>query len=383
VLSKASYACIVFFLASVCTSSYSEAFILGGWLPYWRTRESIASATHAMSYLHQVSPFSYEVDNNGNLIDTFDKNRRAWRRFFAACRSQNIKIIPTIFWTKTHALHTCLSSNHTRNNHVNQIMRKIIRNKFDGININYERVQPKDREFFLRFMEQLSQRLHERKLLLCCSMGGRTSDKSVGLYTNNATSSQRSIPAVSLNPGQGKSGQRYKKRIAQCCDQVHIMGYDEWGVPAKYNPLAHENNYFISHASNQWIEQIIRYALSYIPADKLILGIPTYGLEFCIYNPAGDYSYKKTRNITYPEACRLVREHKQEPVRTLGGELSFTYTHDNKLHYVCYMDSAAIKDKLELARKYKLKGVYIFKIDGLEDPALWKTLTGFLRAYSL
>jgi spore germination protein YaaH len=44
------------------------------------------------------------------------------------------------------------------------------------------------------------------------------------------------------------------------------------------------------------------------------------------------------------------------------------------MHYICYLDAQAIKDRIELARYFHLKGVYFFKIDGLEDPAMWSTL---------
>ena len=100
-------------------------------------------------------------------------------------------------------------------------------------------------------------------------------------------SSLKNLSHVSLNPGKGKDAVRYKRVFSECCDQVTVMGYDEWGRPYKHSPEHLKNKYYYSHASNQWVDQILQYHLTFIPAEKLVLGIPTYGLEFKILNKNG------------------------------------------------------------------------------------------------
>jgi len=332
----------------------------------------------------QISPFAYEVDR-GRLVDRFKKNQEGWQKVIDACRQKNVKLVPTIFWTNSKSMHNVLSCPEKRGMHINQILKKIDDEKWDGININYERVQSCDRSSYLDFVNTLGKKLKEKQLLFFCSIGGRTGDCSIGVVKeqnfNQSTQHKPTVKktahtTVSLYPGSGKDAQEYKKTLTSCFDQIHIMGYDEWGIPCRRDPAYFDQEYYVSHSSNQWIEQIIKYALSYIPPEKLILSIPTYGLELVIFpdKQKKDLRFKKVRNVTYPTAMALAKEHGTVPRKTAGGELSFTYKKDGRLHYVCFLDAQSILDKIKLAEKFGIKGIYIFKIDGAEDANMWQLL---------
>lgn len=356
-------------------------FVCGAWVPYWKGEGGIKTALAHASAFQQISPFSFEVNKNGVIRDTLRRNSQIWQSLFDACRQQKAKIIPTIFWTDIHAMHDCFTDEKKCFAHAEQIVDIVLKNKFDGININYERVASADRAAYLTFVKQLAEKLHAHNLLLVCSMGGRTSDNSVALYpwkrypVKSKGVDTSCLKTVSLHPGFGKEAQEYKHTVATLFDQIHIMGYDEWGVPCKYNKEHLKNEYYLSHASNQWVEKIIQYALSYIQSNKVVLGIPTYGLEFCI-TPNGDtINFRKRQNISWHDAILLAKKHDKIPKRTAGGELAFTYNNGNELRYVCYLDEVAIQDKINLAKKYNLKGVYFFRLDGTEPEMLWSTIS--------
>ncbi len=369
-------------LVTVLFVPFAHSFILGGYLPYWKHEAGIDSAIEHINDFDQLSPFSFEVDHKGNLIDKFKRSNR-WNELYDHCKKKAIKVVPTIFWTNTQAMHHCLSDEKIRKHHLDAIMNKVISNHFDGININYERLSSQDRNHFLTFMTALSEALHKLNLVLYCSIGGRTGDTSIGVVceaeknrppSKNIQAVKPKSASVSLYPGSGKEAAHYKEIMDRCCDQIHIMGYDEWGTPCRTHKIHMENQYYLSHASDQWIEQIIDYGLSYIPAHKLILGIPTYGLEFAIYPKKDTISFKKIRSITYGDACALANKHKQQPKSTAGNEVSFTYQHGRELRYVCFMTSESIKSKIAIAQRRGISGIYLFKIDGLEDKSMWRII---------
>ncbi len=353
-----------------------------------------------MGIFDQVNPFSYEVNAQGLLKDTFKRKMPYWNELHTKCIRRKVPFIPTIFWTHTEDMHNVLSDAIKLKNHTTEILNLVEAHKLDGININYERISSKDRPHYLSFLQDLSKELHKRKLELHVSMGGRTSDSTIGLMNVTKPKTTDLLPvalsslqpeplktqpitSVSLSPGSGKEALHYKKVIAECCDQVHIMGYDEWGTPHKYDEEHLKSEYYISHSSNQWIEQILTYALTYIPRHKIVLGLPTYGLEFTILNEKGKITYKKKRNITCPIATELAHAHKKKPLRTHGGELSFTYTEGTDTRYVCYLDAQCIKEKIALVKKYRIKGINIFTINGNEDYILWSVLEKELLSSSL
>ena len=86
-------------------------------------------------------------------------------------------------------------------------------------------------------------------------------------------------------------------------------------------------------------------------------------------------TFNKRRSVTYAKAFEVAELHRKTPTRTAGGELSFSYyTPAREELYVCFMDAQAIKDKIDLAHKYGIKGIYLFTVNGFEDNELWQLL---------
>ena len=245
---------------------------------------------------------------------------------FQKCKEKNKPIIPTIFWTNTKAMHSCLSNATSRTHLIDQIITELTKTGFQGINMNFERVSSKTRMGYLAFIKELSERLHAEKLLLYCTMGGRVADRQVALYSDwrphIMPEHGKYRPSVSLSPGIGAEAKLYKQMINHYCNHIIVMGYDEWGRAYLYNKQNLKNKYYVSNASDQWSAAIIKYVLTFIPPKKVSLAVGTYGLEFIRKNNRGNISFKKYRNVKYPVPRELAQEYGVTPRRTPGRELS-------------------------------------------------------------
>lgn len=364
-------------------------FVVGGWLAYWSAPAALESVKQYIRSINEISPFAYEVDAEGVLINKFFKKLPAWQELKTLCARHNVAVIPTILWANTAQLHNVLSDKKKRQKHIDRILSLIKQHNYKGININYERISSHDRAAFLEFLQTLSTALRAQKLKLYCTLGARVSDfavqlrpdrpleKKIAVVTKSLKPAIIDFTPVALSPGRAQEAAHYKKTINNCCDRLYIMAYDEWGK-AYYDAKNMKDKYYISLASKQWIEKVIQYFLSYIPAHKLVLGIPTYGLEFeitSLKSMPDDINFKKQRSVTFSQAQKIAAAHRQIPRRSSGGELCFSYLLDKKEYYVCYMDSEAIIERISLAQKHNLKGVCLFKFDAAGDEDLmWKAL---------
>lgn len=362
----------VLVLLAVFSANGARELMWGTWVPYWKVESGTQKVIDKINLFNQVSPFVYEVDKSGNLVDKTKKKIDLWKKVYSECKSNSVEVIPTIFWAKPQEMHDCLSNSLALKTHTKAILDLVQENNFDGINIDYECLSPDDRPYFLLLMQDLSEQLHKNKKKLACSISAQVSDIATGIHPWNTPKK------TALNKKDKIKLHDYQKKLSAACDQFHLMAYDEWGAPCLYSPIQLRNKYYLSHSSNGWVNKIIRYALTYIPANKLILCVPTYGLEFKISHVGQRRkmpTFAKSRSLGWVKAEELAAEKGQTPKRTIGGELAYTYKDDNdSLKYVCYLDEKSLFDKVKMARRYNLKGLYLFKIDGTEPDKLWPVI---------
>jgi spore germination protein YaaH len=318
------------------------------------------------------------LQDDGTLKNALKIEEDPWVTLIAAAKKKKVKVYPSILsYTDTlsekKAVYTLLSTKKKRQAHVKDIVTLVKKNKFDGIDIDYEAKMAETGPYFSKFLTELSTSLHANSKKLICTIEARTPPDS-----RYATTSKEILDKVEY-------ANDYKV-IGKVCDQVRIMAYDQSTDDAKLtNQNKQAGNTYAPVADIEWVKKVVTVALWDIPAKKIILGVPTYGYKYeVVASSTGPVGYRRIGSMNFNYADELVKSLNQIPARNNAGELSFSYATSTgvngeplggfKQYLVWYSDSEAIADKIKIAKLYKLGGVAVFKIDGGNDPKVWDVL---------
>ncbi len=333
---------------------------VSAWLPYWAKDMGVASLQGKIGLFSEINPFAYGVGVDGTLVDTAHINKSPWPELIVAAKRENVNIIPTILWGDAKAMHTTFSSPELLDRHVDAITAMLDMNGFSGVDIDYEGKDIADRDAFTSFLKRLHEKLAaDGGKTLSCTVEARTQDDPpAGLAGIRAMSYANDY--VALN---------------EYCDAVRIMAYDQVFQIHRANTFEDRGAVPTApNADSRWVEEVMRYTLRFIPADKLVLGISTYGWEFGYETIADGYRYTRVKSISYPGALEEARVAGVTPMRTDGGELSFTFQSGDGGRIVTVDDGESVREKIDIARKLGLRGVSLFKIDGMTDPKVFDVL---------
>lgn len=378
-------------IAPFGASAASSDITVSGWMPYWRDSESIVDAKKHLSQLDTVYPFVYTVLKDGGIKDLAGLDEKDWKSFIKQARAKKVEVIPTVMWSDGATIHAFLSDTGARARHVDAIAKMVEEGGYDGVDIDYEGKKAETINYFSLFLLELKVKLGKKTL--SCTAEARTPSDS--LY--------KEIPK------ERKYANDYTVMNA-ACDRVVLMAYDQQRADLKLN-TARTGAPYMPVADVDWVEKVVTLALESFPKEKLVLGIPTYGNHYAVtVAPEWYRDYRRIGALNVPDILDIAREYRATPTRNSAGEMGFTYlpksskvklssslkipkdtpkgniiaaralAYANKtgkevtFNMATYSDAVAIAEKVNLAKKYGLNGVALFKIDGEEDQKIWKVL---------
>lgn len=276
----------------------------------------------SINYLTYVSPFSYDVNDDGtlkpindeNIIEIALKNRVAPMMSITNISGDNFD---------TSLVDTILNDESLQQKLIDNILNILKAKSYYGVIIDFERISPVNREKYNNLLRKVVSALHP-KYLVATALAPKTFDIITGAW----------------------HGAHDYKSHGEIVDFVIIMTY-EWGWSGG-EPMA--------VAPINEVEKVIRYAISVIPANKIMMGIPNYGYDWTLpYTPGAEFA----RAIGNEEAIGIARKN--------GANINFDeksqspffnyYDQNGRAHVVWFEDARSIESKLKLVNKYGIRGI--------------------------
>ena len=308
-------------------------------LPYWSVGTATDSAVANAGSLTAVSPWLYGIETDGRVSWHPAVKETLWREQLDRMREADLAVMPTIAnvfdgrW-REDVITRILHDRAARRHHVGQILKLVEREKYQGIDIDYEELRAVDRDVFTAFLTELAAGLHERGKLLSVDVFAKTTDR--GYDERNRAQDYAAIGEVA--------------------DQVRIMAYDYHWATSDPGPVA----------PLPWVRDVLDYATKVIGVGKIVLGIPLYGY---------DWAQGKGEPVTWLQAYGRSKDRGAKVVwDQLDESPHFSYTGDFGIQHDLWFENAySASAKFDLARRFHIGGVFLWMF-GPEDHLVWSVL---------
>lgn len=320
---------------SITANAYIEPY--GG-----EVSENLRSAAeNRAANLTYLAPFSYEIQEDGSLkappLDNFKE--------IAQQNDAGLMMVVTNLAEdgfNAELGRTILSDEALQDQLLDNIIQITKQVGFQDVHFDMEFLPPEMKESYNQFLRKAKNRLSAEGLLISTALAPKTSAEQEGAWYEAHD--------------YGAHG--------EIVDFVVLMTY-EWGYsggpPRAVSPIGP-------------VTEVVDYALTEMPASKILLGQNLYGYDWTLpYEPGGEFA----KAISPQQAIQIARENnvsisydevEQAPYYT------YTDTAGNE-HEVWFEDARSIQRKFDLIKDRGLLGISYWKL-GLSFPQNWLLLSG-------
>ncbi|MFL0582302.1 LysM peptidoglycan-binding domain-containing protein [Solibacillus silvestris] len=208
------------------------------------------------------------------------------------------------------------------------------------IHFDFERIARDQREAYNNFLRRAVERMHAEGYTVSTALAPKTRADQ---------------------PGEWFMGHDYKAH-GEIVDFVMLMTY-EWGYsagpPMAVSPLPQ-------------VEQVVQYALTEIPANKILLGQNLYGYDWTLpFVQGGDYA----EAISPQRAIEVAKRYNAAIQFDYTAQAPYFnyYDEQGRSHIVWFEDARSIQAKFDLVKRLNLRGVGYWKL-GLPFPQNWQLI---------
>ncbi len=281
-----------------------------------------------LPHLTFISIFSYQVRPDGSLAPIPDES------VIKAARAQRTAPLMVITNIKqggsfdSELVHTILNDEAVQDRIIENVL-KTLPKGYTGLDIDFEYIYAWDRERYNRFVQKAVDTLRPLGYSVSVALAPKLKGDQPGL-----------LYEAHDYPFHGAT-----------VDHVILMTY-EWGYtrgPAQ------------AVAPLDKVRQVIEYAVSVIPSQKILMGIPNYGYDWTLPFVPGSTA----RSLSNTEAVQLAARVGAAIEFDEQAQAPFFYYYDDEgqQHVVWFEDARSIAAKLELVEAYHLGGVSYWTIN--------------------
>ncbi len=276
----------------------------------------------SLPFLSTITVFGYGFTETGELLEPDDS--------MVLEEARNFTVAPILLLTsivengnfsteRSSLLFNDLMLQNTVLNNVADVMRQ---KGYRGLDIDFEYVNPNDKDAFISFIENAVSIMHENGFFVNVDLAPKSSANQSGLLY-----SAHDYPI-----------------IGAIADTVFLMTY-EWGYtygpPQAVAPL------------NQ-VANIVSYAVTEIDPGKILLGIPNYGYDWPLPFEKG---ITKAETVGNEYAITIASRYNAEIVFDEQSKAPYYYYSSSGVeHVVWFEDALSIQYKLGIREEYNLLG---------------------------
>ena len=275
-----------------------------------------------LPYLTNLTPFTYGFTETGELVLLEDQPLINAAEQMGVAPLLHLSTLTPEGRFSNELAHIVLTDIQVQNTLIENLIPLLIAKNYQGLDVDFEFVFPEDAQPYAAFIARLRELLAPLGLPVIVALAPKT---------------------FAEQPGLLYEGHDYGL-LSQAADQVLLMTY-EWGYT--YGPP-------LAVAPIRNVRQVVEYALTEMPPDKIWLGIPNYGYDWILPYQRGrratsiSNQYAVVLANRYGAAIRY-DEQAQSPW--------FRYVDEaGREHEVWFEDARSIRAKLALIPEYGLYG---------------------------